>query len=141
VGDGEVLGEQIAHGASRAGACAICRKQGNLRRSPLVLVEHLDRLAPSRLLRIVDLPEVEHLALHHTPVGDATVLDDAPATVLLAVLETIFRAQEHADSIGENPQPSNGPGRHYTRFRKPAVNQISALARANGLDFAEIQAE
>jgi len=82
------------------------------------LVQDLDGLAPSRLLRIVDLAEVEHLALHHTPIGNAPILDDAPVTMLLAVLEAIFRTQEHADSVGKNSLRNNSLGRHYKRFRE-----------------------
>jgi hypothetical protein len=91
----------LHHIAIQRGCCAIFRKQRHLRWCPLVLVEHLDRLAPRRLLRIVDLPEVEHLVLHYTPVGDAAVLNDTPVPVLLAVFEAVFRAQKHADSIGK----------------------------------------
>jgi len=68
----------------------VFRKQGHLSRGVLVLIEHIDGSAPSRFLRVVDLPEVEHLALHHTPVGNPAVLDNTPITVLFAVFDSLL---------------------------------------------------
>src|SRR5215467_15106197 len=59
-------------------------------RSPPIglLVQHLDRFAPSTLLRSIDLAEIENVPLTHLAAGNALVLDNAPVAVLLAVLLT-----------------------------------------------------
>jgi hypothetical protein len=61
----------------------------------LLLVEHIERLAPGRLLLVVDLTQVEHGTLHGPAARYATVLDDAEIAVVLAVLPTVGAAQKH----------------------------------------------
>src|SRR5204863_9883653 len=63
------------------------------------LVEGLDHPAPAFLLAVVDLAEIEHLALHDFAAGAALALDNAPVAVLLAVLEASIRAQIHGEQI------------------------------------------
>ena len=77
------------------------------------LREHLDRAAPGRALGVVDLAQIQHVALHHTSVGDTAVLHHAPIAVLFAVFLACLRSQEHAKSIGKNANQFNGLGRHY----------------------------
>lgn len=62
---------------------------------PRVLVEDLQRPAPGRFLRVVDLAEVEHLPLNHSVPGQPTRLHDAVVAVPLAVLEALLAAEEH----------------------------------------------
>jgi hypothetical protein len=50
------------------------------------LVECLDRPAPRSALAVIDLAQIQHMALHRTAAGHPTVLDDAPVAVLLPVL-------------------------------------------------------
>jgi hypothetical protein len=69
------------------------QRQGS--RPGLAIRHDLDRPPPRQFLRIVDLAEVQHVALHHPPTGYARVPNNAPAAVLLAILPANFRAQEH----------------------------------------------
>jgi hypothetical protein len=61
----------------------------------VAILENLDRPPPRRLLRIVDLAQVQHVPLHHAPSGHPRVLNNAPVAVLLAILVASFEAQEH----------------------------------------------
>jgi hypothetical protein len=107
----------------------VFREQGHLRRGGAVLVEDRDGAAPGRLLGIVDLAEVEHLALHHPPVGHPAILHHAPVAVLLAVLLTRLGSQEHADSVSKSARPFNDHGRHYKRPRREVPRSITNLQR------------
>src|SRR5204863_6035660 len=49
------------------------------------------------VLRGVDLPQIQHMALNHAAATHALVLDKAPVAVLLAVLLANRRAQKHGD--------------------------------------------
>ena len=70
--------------------------------------QHLDRFAPGRPLAVVDLAEIEHLPLHHTAVAVAAVLDHAPVTMLLAVLETSLGAHKHGSIACPNGPTNQG---------------------------------
>jgi hypothetical protein len=72
-------------------------KQRNL--PTLALVMHLDGLAPCLALTGVNLPQVQHLALNDAPLAQASILDNVPIVVDLAVLNTSVAAQEHAQSL------------------------------------------
>jgi hypothetical protein len=84
----------------------ILGKQRQRLRSILRFVQHLDRPAPSQLLRVVDLAEMKHVFLHHAPVRDALVLDDAPIAMPLAVLvANPVVAQKHGGAaLFTNPE-------------------------------------
>ena len=75
---GTVLGEQ--------------RQRARLRGSVL---QHCDRLAPGLGFAVVDLTEIQHRALHHSPARDAAAFHHAPVAVGLAVFVANRRAQEH----------------------------------------------
>src|SRR6266478_8114962 len=60
-----------------------------------ILVEHLDRLAPGRRLRGVDLAEIQHMPLHHAAAIETLVLDHVPVVVRLAVLLSLCASQKH----------------------------------------------
>ena len=62
---------------------------------PRVLVEHLDRLAPHRGLRGIDLAQIQHVTLHDAAARDTLVLDDAPILVRLAVFLPLGLPQKH----------------------------------------------
>ncbi len=97
----------LYHIAIQRRCSAVFREQHHLRRRTLILFEHVDAPAPSRLLRIVDLPEVEHLTLHYAPIGDPAVFDNAPVTMLFAVFDSLLGTQKHANSVGKIPLPFN----------------------------------
>ena len=59
------------------------------------LVEYIQRLAPRRLLLIVDLAEIENGALCCLAAGQSPVLDHAEIPMILAVLAPVCAAQKH----------------------------------------------
>ena len=70
-----------------------------------VLVEHLDRFAPRRCLRGIDLAEIEHMPLHHAAVIEALVLHHVPVVVRLAVLLSLGASQKHdATNLRASPR-------------------------------------
>ena len=78
---------------------AILRKQRQATGFARARVEHLDRAAPSALLRVVDLAQVQHVPLQHAPVGEPPVLDDAPVAMGLAFLLAGRGAQKHGHPL------------------------------------------
>ncbi len=76
------------HLAVQLGRHPIIRKQRYLPGTLPPLLQHLDGPAPNSLLRVVDLPQVQHLPLNNPAALEASVLDNTPITVALAVLET-----------------------------------------------------
>ena len=91
-------------------------KQRHLLRA-LRPLHHLDRAPPRGTLAVVDLAQVQHLALHHAPAAHAHVLHHAPVAVLLAVFEPFLAAHEHAPIVRLNERQINRVGRHYREFR------------------------
>ena len=61
---------------------AIFRKQRQGPRPRGASLQNLDRPPPRQFLRIVDLAQIQHVPLHHTPAGDAGVLDNAPVALI-----------------------------------------------------------
>jgi hypothetical protein len=57
-----------------------------------MFIEDLQRLPPRRLLRGVDLAQVQHLPLHRRAAGDAAVLHHAEVVMILAILAAMMRA-------------------------------------------------
>ena len=49
------------------------------------------------LLAVVDLAEVQHLALHHSAASTALALDNIPRAMFFAVFEASVELQEHAN--------------------------------------------
>jgi hypothetical protein len=91
------------HHIAIQGRRPIFGEQRDLPGAAAALVERFDRLAPSYLLRIVDLAEIPHVALHRAAATDAAVFNDAPIPVLLAVLVARLVAQEHAGRVPNRP--------------------------------------
>ena len=71
-----------------------------------VVGEDLDRPRPGRLLAVVDLPQIKHLALHYPLVRRAPALHHAPVAMELAVLRAGLGAQEHDAIVSEIPMAS-----------------------------------
>src|SRR5258708_3976773 len=71
------------------------RKQGKLSMPPVPLVEPLDHPTPRHLLAVVDLAQIQNRTLHHTTARTAPAFDNAPVTVLLAVLPASRESQVH----------------------------------------------
>ena len=100
-----------------------------------VVVEHLDRLAPRRSLRGVDLAEIQHVTLHDAAAVETLVLDDAPVAVRLAVLLSLGASQKHdAANLSASRRAGNRVGLHYSRFRpklttSPFANQLLSRRR------------
>src|SRR5580700_4474034 len=71
------------------------RKQGELSMPPAPLVEPFDHPAPRRVLAVVDLAQIQNRTLHHPTARTAPAFDNAPVTVLLAVLPSPCESQVH----------------------------------------------
>src|ERR1700761_1489471 len=104
----------LAHGMRRH--LAIGGKQGQLRRPLGRLVERLDGPAPQRPLAIVDLPQVEHLPLHHLAAGTAPALDNVPIEMILAVFVPSVPLQVHVADSTLYPAVSQRLGLDYSQF-------------------------
>jgi hypothetical protein len=92
------------------------RKQRELTRSLALLVEGFDDPGPRRVLAVVDLAQIQHRSLHHLAAGTALAFDNAPVTVLLAVLPPPRESQVHAGDSTLKSNQEKGVGLHYTRF-------------------------
>src|SRR5260370_6708605 len=71
------------------------RKQRKLPMPPTPLVEPFDHPAPRRVLAVVDLAQIQNRTLHHPTARTAPAFDNAPITVLLAVLPSPCESQIH----------------------------------------------
>src|SRR5215216_3140973 len=80
------------------------------------------------MLAIVDLAEVENLALHHSTAGPALALDDIPIAMFLAVFEASVESQEHANQLTPNHANEKRLGLHYRRFATAPVDPTRFLA-------------
>jgi hypothetical protein len=65
----------------------------------------VERLAPGGALGVIDLAQVEHLALHDTAIVETPVFDHTPVSVLFAVFLPQLRPQKH---IGWRSYPGGG---------------------------------
>jgi len=62
------------------------RKQRELSMLLAALVKRIDHPAAGLALAVVDVAEIKHRPLHHPTAGATPAFDNAPVTVLLAVL-------------------------------------------------------
>jgi hypothetical protein len=90
------------------------------------LVKRLDGLTLGRPLRVVDLPEIQHMTLHRASTTDAAVFDYAPVTVRLAVLVASLMAQKHAAKVSIRARSRKRLGRHRSPV-SPIDRQHPAL--------------
>jgi hypothetical protein len=72
-------------------------KQTQVRILLLLFIKHRKRLAPGRLLLIVDFTEIENGSLHRLAGTDAMVFYDAEVAMVFAVFFAIIAAQKHAN--------------------------------------------
>jgi hypothetical protein len=77
---------------------ALIGKQAERCKLLLPLVEDFQGLAPGGLPCVVDLAQVHHGAMHHSPARYAAALHDAEVAVLLAVLLATMDFQVHVCS-------------------------------------------
>ena len=99
--------------ASQGGA--IFGKERALPGLALLFVEDFDGLLPGGALGVVDLTQIEDVALHDAA-SDATALDDRPGAMRLAVLFARTALEKHAGEYSWRTPGWKGLGRHYTRF-------------------------
>jgi hypothetical protein len=99
------------------GKRSIGRKQGKLFVVASVFIKGFDLPTPSFMLAIVDLAEIQHLALHHLTAATSLVLDNIPIAMLFAVFEASIEAQEHANQFSPNKIDEKILGLHYRRFQ------------------------
>ena len=116
----------LDHLAPQRRCLPILGKQRHLP-GPRRALHHLDRAAPRHALAVVDLAEIENLALNDPAAADPDVLHHAPVAVLLAVLEASLAAHEHGRSVRRFASPIKGGGRHYTRFWRRKARKSATL--------------
>jgi len=99
---------------ARGHLAPILREQRQRPGTARILVEHLDRLAPGRRLRGVDLAQIQHMPLHHPAIIETLVLDDVPVAVRLAVFLSLGPPQEHDAANLMHTKPRLGIGQVFT---------------------------
>src|ERR1700674_5357998 len=62
-------------------------------------VERFDLMTPRFALAIIDLAQIQNRTLHHTTTRTALAFDNAPVTVLLAVLPSQCESQVHGPRV------------------------------------------
>jgi len=93
----------------------IGRKQGQLGVAERPFIKDFDRTIPIPLLAVVDLAEVQHLALHHSAASTALALDNIPIAMFFAVFEASVESQEHANQLTRHKADEKRLGLHYRR--------------------------
>jgi hypothetical protein len=89
----------LDHIAIQLGCLAVFWKNGDLLRLAFARLRDLDRLTPGGMLLIINLAEIQYLALYHPVPATASIFDDAPVTVFFTVLDALGRTQKHAHSL------------------------------------------
>ena len=79
---------------------AIGRKQRQLAVPTAAFIEGFDRLAPSLVLTVINLAEIQHLPLDDFAAGATLILDDTPVSMLFAIFEASVESQEHDPNHG-----------------------------------------
>ena len=95
--EGELIQPDLHHARVIGRRGTIMREQSNLRRRVGIGGMGVERFAPDIALGIIDLAEVEHLALSDAPVMETFVFDDTPVGVFLAIFFANLRTQKHND--------------------------------------------
>src|ERR1700741_3633220 len=90
----------------------------NLRRR-IAFVKSIDHPAPGLALAVVDLAEIKHRTLHHSTAGAALTLDNAPVTVLLAVLPSSSESQIHRRRFYSDQNARKGSRSSLQRLSLP----------------------
>ena len=115
-------------------------KQRHLPRTRLAF-HNLDRAAPRRMLAVVDLPQIQHLALHYPTATHAYVLHHAPIAVLLTVLAAFLAAHKHEQIVGAVGLRIKEQSRHYTTIAQCSSPKNRSLQRQESTKIAETHAE
>src|SRR5215472_7151782 len=74
---------------------AFCWYQCHGASNVLPLIENLDAPAPSNLLAIVNLAQIQHVSLDYPAISYSPVLHQTPIAVLLAILFAPTAPQKH----------------------------------------------
>src|SRR5208282_2109559 len=105
-------------------------------RGPLFgFVKDLQRLAPRRLLAIVDLSQIQNSPLHHPARTQPPTLLHAPIAVLLAVFDSLIRTQVHGGIVPSFPRHEKGVGLHYKPLRRTS-DEDSGVTTTSTPNFA-----
>lgn len=92
------------------------------------LVDHIDRVPPSMALTGSQLSQMENRTLYNTPLTDAHALIERVVDVLLPVLVSLVRLQEHAGSIAQHSN-KNLQGRSPHKGGNASTRRISWSSR------------
>src|SRR5216684_3423016 len=92
------------------------RKQRELSMLLAAFVKSIDHPAPGLALAVVDLAEIKHRPLYHPAAGAALALDNAPVTVLLAVLTSSSESQIHERRFYSDQNARKGGKSSLRRF-------------------------
>lgn len=87
---------------------SIIRKKGQLPEFAFTFFEDLYRFAPSGLLAIIDLPQIQNLSLNHPITLNPAILNNTPVTMFLAVFQPFLGTQKHAGSLANYSNKSMG---------------------------------
>src|SRR5882757_618733 len=82
-------------------------------------VKSIDHPAPGLALAVVDLAEIKHRPLYHPTTAAALALDNAPVTVLLAVLTSSRESQIHERRFYSDQNAAKGGRSSLQRFSMP----------------------
>src|SRR5215813_5248266 len=94
-------------------------KQRELSMLLAAFVKTIDHPAPGFALAVVDLTEIKHRPLDHTTAGAALTLDNAPVTVLLAVLPPPSESQIHERRFYSDQNARKGSRSSLQRLSVP----------------------
>ena len=107
----------------------IRRKQTQLRRPAIETGHGIDGLAPSRLLAVVNLTQIQQRLLRTPATAQTTVLHHAPVAMNLAILPTCGRPQKHACMIATIRGCPQGGRSSPQAFFTPTPSKTLAFPR------------
>src|SRR5581483_2710268 len=96
------------------GKIPIVGKQAHRGEALFGFVKHFKRLAPRRLLPVVDLTEIENSALRRLAAGHAPVFNNAEVAMIFAVLAAIRAAQKHLSAAECQRSKAQKRGKVFT---------------------------
>ena len=126
--DRELIQPDLHHARVIGGRGTIMREQSDLRRRVGIGGVSVESFTPGFALGIIDLAEVEHLALRHAPVVETFVFDHTPAGVFLAIFFADLRTQKHNDRREYTP---GGRGEESGSSLQALLKNTHALSLAN----------
>ena len=84
--EGKFIQPDAHHARVGGGRGPVVREEGDLGRGVRAGRVGLESLAPGGALRVIDLAQIKHLALHDAAVVEPFVFDHTPVSVFLAIL-------------------------------------------------------